>query len=200
MEQVEFCCISLFCGWPTNPVDCDTMYCWKLWMSSCVCMNFSREKFTRKNSVGGGWQLHEALCPKHLVLRRKRESSLGYGTLEGHDSNFFPEPAGTPAWFSCGDPRCSLVCLKQNWQVDHSKVKCFHSVPCFLTKAISCESSWDSDCEHSTSTRTFGLLYLFGVINSRGRKPLYIWQLILATWNWRKCCWRQAAISRPWIR
>lgn len=59
-------------------------------MLSCLCMNFSREDVTREDSMGGGWQLHEALCPKHLVLRRKRVSLLDYSsTLEGHDSNFF---------------------------------------------------------------------------------------------------------------
>lgn len=50
--------------------------------------------------MGGGWQSHEALCPKHLVLRGKRESSLDYSTLEGHDSNFFLSqlelPPGSP--------------------------------------------------------------------------------------------------------
>lgn len=39
--------------------------------------------------MGGGWQSHEALCPKHLVLRGKKESSLGDSTLGGHDSYFF---------------------------------------------------------------------------------------------------------------
>lgn len=39
--------------------------------------------------MGGGWQLHEALCPKHLILRGKRESLLNYSTLQGYDSDFF---------------------------------------------------------------------------------------------------------------
>jgi len=35
--------------------------------------------------MGRGWQLHEILCPKHLVLRGRAH----LGTLERHGSSFF---------------------------------------------------------------------------------------------------------------
>lgn len=152
-------------------------------------MNTRREKVTEEDSIGKGWQLHEALCPKHLVLRGKRESSLCYSTLEGHGINFFLSQTELLPGFPAEIPDASFSFLKQNWQSDHLKVKLFHSVQYFLAKAVSCcESCLGPDCEHSASRREFGLLYFFGVINSRGRKPLCIWQLILAMWSWWKCC------------
>lgn len=138
---------------------------------------------------------------KTPCFKRQERELIMLQYIRGAWHQLFPQPDGTPTWFSRRDPRCSLVFLKQNWQSDHLKVKLFHSVQYFLAKAVSCcESRLDSDCEHSASRREFGLFYFFGVINSRGRKPLYIWQLILAMWSWWKCCWRQAANSRPRIR
>lgn len=156
-------------------------------------------KITQDDSMGGHWQLHEALCPKHLDLRGKRESLLCYKYIRGAWHQLFPEPAGTPVleilWRSQ-----MLSGLPEKKLAARSLKNYFILFSVFLTKAVSCHEFLDSDCEQSASKKEFSLMYLFGVINSRGRKPLYIWQLISAMWSWWKCCWRQAVISRLSIR